>query len=107
MGSEQEATLAALNRMIERSAPEWEIVGVAIRNYDGRTFVLPRPYRHLIRVMAALGEPTPIDGEQGFVRGDGKFLRRKVAGRLADRTGQAKRTKGSHVGGDLFSEDVW
>lgn len=81
------------------------IAGVAIRYEDGRVFSLPRPYRHhnLIRMMAYLGEPIPINGDQGFVTNKGRWLRRIPARVLAISSAQVP----VDSSGPLFSEDVW
>lgn len=87
------------------------IIGVAIKYANGITCSLPRPNRHhhIIRALAAMGvdHPTPASSVQGFVTDSGRFVDRREAGRIADATGQAKRTVGSRVGGDLYSEDLW
>ena len=87
------------------------IVGVAFRYPTGLVCSLLAPKRHgdIIRAVCALGadHATPQGCEQGFLTDAGRFLDRKAAGLLADASGQAHRTPGSYVSGELFSEDLW
>lgn len=83
------------------------VVAAAIIGHDGAPYHLPQPARHhnVIRHMVALGHPTPIRGQQGFMLDDGTFVNRikarliaKEAGQLLPRDCKLK---------ELFSEDVW
>ncbi len=80
-------------------------VAINYRN-TGRIFSLPKPYRHhdLIQVIASLGEPTPVNGTQGFLLGSGEFVMRKAAARIAVSSGQCRELQAPP---SLFSEDLW
>ncbi len=79
----------------------------AIMGYDGIAYSLPRPARHndVIQHMVALGHPTPISGEQGFLLNDGRFVRRKAAAYVAIRNGQCDKVELPGIG--LLSQDLW
>lgn len=76
----------------------------------GVVFHGPRPMRHhdLIRAMAGIGVPTPINGctDGGFLLTDGKFVRRHIAKRIAFDAGQVsyERFLSQRV---FCSEDLW
>lgn len=76
------------------------IKGVAIRfdTPNGKLMVsLPRPARHhdIIHGLAALGFPTPVRGQQGFLWACGDFKDRERAAKLVGHEGL------------LTSEDLW
>lgn len=85
---------------------EQKIVAAAIERAGVVCFV-PRPGRHsdVIRKMAGMGVPIPINGREGFVTDEGQFVTRRVALGIAEIAGQLLPGKG--VSGELFSEDVW
>jgi hypothetical protein len=82
------------------------VAAAAILGHNGDIWSLPRPARHhhVIKFMAESGEPTPINGEQGFVLSDGRFVMRKAAAYLALKNGQIKSLKWPP---NLYSEDIW
>jgi hypothetical protein len=81
----------------------------AIINSDV-VFRMPRPARHhhLIRAMAQIGVPTPINATSagGFVLTDGRFVTRRQAKRYAYAAGQITRER-FESGRVFFSEDLW
>jgi hypothetical protein len=84
---------------------EQKIVAAAIE-FRGVVCFVPRPGRHsdVIRKMARMGVPIPINGREGFVTDEGQFVERRVALGIAEIAGQLLPGKGH---GELFSEDVW
>ena len=82
------------------------VVAAAILGHDDKVWTLPAPARHhhIIKFMAESGEPTPINGEQGFVLNDGRFVMRKAGAYLALKNGQIKALKWPPY---LYSEDIW
>lgn len=64
---------------------------------SGVVFQMPRPFRHhhLIRAMAQIGVPTPINATSagGFVLSDGRFATRRQAKRYAYGAGQITRER--------------
>lgn len=86
-----------------------QITHVAIQ-YAGRVWSLPAPNRHhnVIRHIAEqTGDGIRGPDVQGFLDGNGRFLRRAQAYTLARRSGQFQRTPGGYQGTDLYSEDLW
>lgn len=86
-----------------------KIVCAAIRAH-GVVFHMPRPARHcdLIKAMAAIGVPTPINGTSGggFMTSEGKFVNRTTAKMIAYRAGQI--TYGRAQCTQVFcTEDLW
>jgi hypothetical protein len=79
----------------------------AIRAPDGKVYSVPKPGRHyhVILLMASLGMPTPIRGEQGFLLSDGRFVGREEAKLVAEAAGQMLPGRGKLT--ELFSEDIW
>jgi hypothetical protein len=83
------------------------VVAAAILDPEGKPVSLPPPARHghIIRYMAEeLHHKTPISGEQGFMLSDGRFARRKPAGRIAIKAGQIRELSHPSL---LYSEDLW
>jgi len=83
------------------------IIGVAIKDGDGRVYSLPEPYRHshVIGVMARICKlKIPIIGEQGFITDDGIFLGREEAAVYALQNKQIEKLS---WGPELYSEDLW
>lgn len=85
---------------------EQKIVAAAIKQGEVICFI-PAPGRHhdIIRKMAAIGIPIPIDGKQGFLTDEGQFVERRVALGIAECAKQLLPGRG--CSGELFSEDVW
>ena len=82
------------------------IEDAAIR-LNGKVWRLPRPKRHhdIIRMLAEMGDKTPIRGEQGFWDSKEGFVDRNRAYEIAL---ECKQTDGATpVPGMLFSEDLW
>jgi hypothetical protein len=84
------------------------IIAAAILGHDGQIVALQKPCRHqhiISYMVTELGHPAPIDGRQGFLTLDGKFVNRVVAKHCAVMNKQllprAMDLK------DLYSEDVW
>jgi len=71
---------------------------------DGKVFTGKR-HHNIIKDMVRLGIKTPINGEQGFVTDDGKFVSRKEAAKIALESGQIKKLKFNQK--SLFSEDLY
>lgn len=82
------------------------VVAAGILGRDDKVWTLPPPARHhhIIKFMAESGEPIPINGEQGFVLNDGRFVMRKAGARVAIAAGQIKALKWPP---NLYSEDIW
>lgn len=83
------------------------IAHVAIK-HNGVTHFLARPNRHhhVIWFIVQTTDARYVDGHQGFLDADGKFLNRQQALRRAIECGQLK--PNAHTcNGMLFSEDVW
>lgn len=76
--------------------------------YQGRTYSLPRPFRHhdVIKVIYEATHEPMGQAEQGFLNDKGQFLRRKPALIEAKRCNQLI-PRALCSGGNLFSEDVW
>lgn len=84
------------------------IIGVAIIGYDGNVYSLPKPNRHhhVIHMMVKqYNHPIPINGEQGFITNEGKFVNRIEAKVIAVNNNQLTSRAGNEE--ELFSEDVW
>lgn len=85
------------------------IVGVAIVSlHDDKLHSVLAPVRHhdVIKLMVDLGYPTPIEGTQGFILSDGRFVGREWGRIISTCTGQSK--NGTYSSPDkLFSEDLW
>lgn len=83
------------------------VVAAAIIGHDGVPYSLPAPARHhdVIGHMVALGHPTPIKGEQGFMLSDGSFADRRRA--LGNAVVNDQLLPGAGKRRWLFSEDVW
>lgn len=82
------------------------IHAVAIK-YKGTTYTLPKPARHYMLVDLIIADHVEYNfdiGIKGFLRDDGQFLNRAEAGKHALECGQVQNL---HVGGDLYSEEVW
>lgn len=85
------------------------VVAAAIEN-SGVVFTMPQPARHhhLIRAMAQIGVPTPINAfsKGGFVLSDGRYTTRRQAKRFAYNAGQITRERFQSQ--QVFcSEDLW
>jgi len=86
------------------------ITHVAIR-FDGKTWSLPRPYRHhhIFRMIVTLDSGcTGVDSrgdDQGFLDASGCYLTRDQAEVSARMNDQIK--GGKLIGGVLTSEDLW
>ncbi len=71
--------------------------------HDGRTWTGRRHHLIIRQIVAELGpEVAPINGEQGFLTDDGRFVDREEAARIAFESGQMDRQVRS-----LFSEDIF
>ena len=83
-----------------------KITGVAVM-YAGKLYSLPAPNRHhhVIRSIGGMSGPHT----EGFVIGDGLFIGRRGAMKIAKGNGQLKRREGAehYQGPELFSEDLW
>lgn len=82
-----------------------QITGVAIKQ-DGQVYSMARPARHsdlIEHLITNVGLKAPIDGEQGFLLHDGRYLSRKDACDWALLAGQISKKKGL----ELQSEDLW
>jgi hypothetical protein len=75
--------------------------------YKGKTYSLPNPKRHhdVIRMIHEQTGSMNINGVQGFLDANGKFLTRTSAKWRAHETGQLlPRASSLDI---LFSEDIW
>jgi hypothetical protein len=81
------------------------ITHVAIRRHTGEVFSLPPPNRHH-DVIRLINERQVEGDDQGFLRHDNVFLRRRAALVEAQKCGQLL-PRGTHPGGYLYSEDMW
>jgi hypothetical protein len=82
------------------------IVCAAIKMENGAIISLPAPARHG-DVMAALSRlgmyaSVSLDAEPGFMTSIGTFANRKLAHRIAFKSGQV-----AIMDGELYSEDLW
>lgn len=90
------------------------MVAAAIKE-SGMVCSVPRPGRHhdVIRAMARSGIPIPINGEQGFLLSNGRFVGREHAMKIAIFADQLKPPVGpdgvpfKRSAKELFSEDLW
>lgn len=72
---------------------------------DGKIYTVQRPGRHVdvIKKMGLAFKGTAAT-EQGFVAGDGRFVDRIQAGKIAIDCGQIKKLE---CPPKLYSEDLW
>ena len=85
------------------------IVAVAISRF-GMTFTLPPPNRHhdvLREMFQRFRIEQDSATEQGFITSEGRFVRRKLAARIARAARQIGRKKRTDPQDTLFSEDLW
>lgn len=83
-----------------------QITGVAIRDLDGKVWSLPAPNRHynvIHMIYTETKQQVPRNWAQGFVTESGRFLTRRQARMVAQKTGQFT----GEVRGTLTSEDLW
>lgn len=77
------------------------IVSAAIQ-IDGVIYSLPKPARHH-DIMFRIPEGHVVQpDEQGFLTSEGTFAHRRLAHRIAFKSGQV-----ATMDGQLFSEDLW
>lgn len=84
-----------------------QIVGVAIKDENGKLHTLAKPNRHhhLLKKLKDEGLSELHDPlAQGFIDEEGDYLNRHIAHGIATRTGQAKKTQ---LPSRLLSEDLW
>ena len=91
------------------------ITHVAIR-FNGQIYSLPAPNRHhdVIRhiVTSTASTDNPIthvdarDDDQGFLDSAGRYLNRRQALRIAQKSGQLRPDRPIYYG-KLYSENVW
>ena len=82
------------------------IVAAAVY-WQGLVFSQPAPARHsdVLRAMAACGITLSGQMEQGFLTGNGQFVRRRAARLIAERAGQVRVSNDDDA--VLISEDLW
>lgn len=81
------------------------IVGVAIQSLEGIVYTLPPPNRHN-HVIVMMGRPTfKQKCPQGFITNTGRFVGRREAFLIAEKSGQLIRKTGQPD--QLYSEDLW
>jgi hypothetical protein len=87
--------------------PSEKIVGVSIKRGDV-VVSLPSPYRHhhLHKMLAYIGEDTPIDGVQGFWTSNQRFVDRVEGKAIAIAANQYKAATDPNLP-QLYSEDLW
>lgn len=75
--------------------------------YNDKVYFLPRPNRHhdVLRFIHKETGDMSINGVQGFVLSDGKFVGREMAKIVAIRAGQL--LDHNLEAKELYSEDVW
>lgn len=75
--------------------------------HNGIIYSLPRPFRHhdVMKVIWLESGSSKIDGEQGFVTSDGRFVTREEARVIAEEAGQLLDcARDSDI---LLSEELW
>lgn len=100
-------TPAARIHMYGRSyVPAEERIVAAAMIYNGVICSLAAPKRHgdiINTISRSVGEANwPVNGEDGFVTSEGRFVGRNVAIEIARAAGQTESTSDT-----LFSEDLW
>lgn len=80
--------------------------------HQGKLWSLPKPYRHhhVIRKIAAGLGVDMVDGAQGFLDSDGRYLTRRQALAVAQANDQLihqERPSSATKLGELYSEDLW
>lgn len=96
--------------MTEIKPDQERIIRAAVR-WRGGVWSLPKPKRHGdigMLMFEMFGHNTPgMDGEQGFMTSQGRFVDRKIGRRIAVASGQYGDGEGPPHPEQLFSEDLW
>ncbi|MEO5366974.1 MAG: hypothetical protein H7831_11640 [Magnetococcus sp. WYHC-3] len=73
---------------------------------DGVIHTIEKPARHfsIIQKLVGKGYEKPIQGNQGFVTSEGRFVDRVEGAKIAVKSGQIKKLKWPPK---LYSEDLW
>lgn len=91
--------------------PATERIIRAACRWRGGVWSLPEPKRHgdvLMLMYEMMGdEHAGMDGEQGFMTNQGRFVDRKIGRRIAIASGQYGDGEGPPHPEQLFSEDLW
>ena len=85
---------------------EDEKVACTASLFNDVLYVIENPGRHhhIIHIRYHSGHKKSIGGIQSFITSHGRFIDRKMAGKIALQTGQIEKLK---VPPYLYSEDIW